>query len=288
MSMRALKISSTITNREAQSLDKYLQEISKIKLLSPREEEQLSILVKNGDRAAKDTLTRSNLRFVVSVAKQYQGRGLSLPDLINEGNVGLINAAGKFDSTRGFKFISFAVWWIRQSMLQALAEKSRTIRLPTNKILLKNKVYKAQSELEQELGRSPSTDEVADVLDIDVKEITDSLLQNNPVSLDSPFIPGEEGSLLDTLENPNVGKTERQIYFSESLSFDIDRSLQVLTDRQKETICYFFGIGVEYSMTLEDIGQKFNLTTERVRQIRDKAIDKLRTTASRDLLRPYL
>lgn len=286
--MRQLKISTSITNRESESLEKYLNEISKIRMISSEEEGELAILIREGDQDAQDTLTRANLRFVVSVAKQYQGRGLSLSDLINEGNVGLITAAGKFDNTKGFKFISFAVWWIRQSILQALIEKSRTIRLPSNKVHLKNRVYKAQSVLEQQLGRPASSGEVSEMLEIDEKEITLSLLQNTPVSLDSPFSPGEEGSLLDTLENPDANKPEEQLYHKISLSQEINRSLQILSDRQKETICYFFGIGVENSMTLEDIGRKFDLTTERVRQIRDKAIGKLRAAPSSNLLRSFL
>jgi RNA polymerase primary sigma factor len=288
MSMRQLKISTSITNRESQSLEKYLQEIGKLKMISADEEVALAIQIRNGDKLAEAKLIKANLRFVVSVAKQFQGQGLSLSDMINEGNVGLIKAAGRFDNTRGFKFISFAVWWIRQSILQSLAENSRVIRLPVNKVMLKNRVYKAHAILEQQLDRSPSSEEISDMLQVDLEEINQILLQSNTVSLDTPFSPGEEGSLLDTLVNTNSGQTEQQIYHDESLKMEIDRTMQVLTERQKETICLFYGIGIDHPLTLEDIGRKFDLTPERVRQIRDKGILKLRSTLSRDLLRSYL
>lgn len=288
MAMRQLRISTSITNRDAQSLEKYLQEIGKLKMVNADEETALAILIREGNQAAVDKLTKANLRFVVSVAKQYQGQGLSLSDLINEGNIGLIKAAGRFDHTKGFKFISFAVWWIRQGILQALGDNARMIRLPANKILLKKQVYKAHSVLEQELGRAPSSEEISELLNIDLEEINHILLHNKTVSLDSPLLSGDEGSLLDTFVNPEASKTEEQHFHNESLKQEINRTMQFLTERQKETICYFFGIGMEHPLTLEDIGRKFDLTTERVRQIRDKAILKLRASKSTALLRSFL
>ncbi|MBC7874326.1 MAG: sigma-70 family RNA polymerase sigma factor [Ferruginibacter sp.] len=287
--MRQLKITNSITNRESKSLEKYLQEIGRIEMISTEEEVQLSLLIKDGDQVALDRLTKANLRFVVSVAKQYQGQGLSLSDLINEGNVGLIKAAGRFDATRGFKFISFAVWWIRQNILGALAENARVIRLPLNKVALKARIHKTQSKLLQQLERSPSADEVAEALDMDVDEITLTMdHKDNMVSLDSPFSQDEEGSLLDVLENHDSDKTEGQLYHTESLKQEIERSMQLLTHRQKETICYFFGIGRDNPISLEDIAMKFDLTPERVRQIKDIAITKLRTTLPSNLLRNFL
>ena len=289
MSMRQLKITKSITNRESQSLEKYLQEIGKVELISPEEEVRLATLIKQGDQKALDRLTKANLRFVVSVAKQYQNQGLSLPDLINEGNLGLIKAAQRFDETRGFKFISYAVWWIRQSILQALAEQARIVRLPLNKVGLTNRIQKAYSQLEQEFEREPSAEELAEVLDMDIEEVTSSLgINARHVSMDTPLSEGEEGTLLDVLENTNAEKTDQLLDHTQSLKTEIDRSLGTLTERQKEVICYFFGIGVDHPLSLEDIGDKFNLTRERVRQIKDKAITKLKTQNRTRVLRTYL
>ncbi|MET0635904.1 MAG: RNA polymerase sigma factor RpoD/SigA [Chitinophagaceae bacterium] len=287
--MRQLKITKSITNRESQSLEKYLQEIGKVELITPEEEVRLAALIRQGDQVALDRLTKANLRFVVSVAKQYQNQGLSLPDLINEGNFGLIKAAQRFDETRGFKFISYAVWWIRQSILQALAEQSRIVRLPLNKVGLTNRIQKAFSTLEQQFEREPSAEELADMLEMDLDEVTATLgLSSRHVSMDTPLSEGEDGTLIDVLANPNADKTDVLLEHTESLKLEIDRSLKTLTDRQKEVICYFFGIGVDHPMSLEDIGEKFNLTRERVRQIKDKAITKLRATNRTQQLRVYL
>lgn len=289
MSMRQLKITKSITNRESQSLEKYLQEIGKVELISPEEEVKLAARIKQGDQRALDRLTKANLRFVVSVAKQYQNQGLSLPDLINEGNLGLIKAAQRFDETRGFKFISYAVWWIRQSILQALAEQSRIVRLPLNKVGLTNRIQKAYSQLEQEYEREPSAEELAEVLEMDLDEISATLgISARHVSVDTPLADGEDNTLLDVLENPNAEKTDAELDHKESLKTEIDRSLKSLTERQKEVICYFFGIGVDHPMSLEDIGEKFNLTRERVRQIKDKAITKLKASNRCSMLRTYL
>ncbi len=289
MSMRQLKITKSITNRESQSLEKYLQEIGKVELISPEEEVRLARLIKQGDQRALDRLTKANLRFVVSVAKQYQNQGLSLPDLINEGNLGLIKAAQRFDETRGFKFISYAVWWIRQSILQSLAEQARIVRLPLNKVGLTNRIQKAFSQLEQEYEREPSAEELAEMLGLDIDEVTSTLSINaRHVSMDTPLSEGEEGTLLDVMENPNAARTERNIEHDESLKLEIERSLKALTERQKEVICYFFGIGIDHPMSLEDIGDHFSLTRERVRQIKDKAITKLKTTTRSRILRSYL
>jgi RNA polymerase primary sigma factor len=289
MSMRQLKITKSITNRESQSLEKYLQEIGKVELISPEEEVKLATLIKQGDQMALDRLTKANLRFVVSVAKQYQNQGLSLPDLINEGNLGLIKAAQRFDETRGFKFISYAVWWIRQSILQSLAEQSRIVRLPLNKVGLTNRIQKAYSLLEQQFEREPSPEELAEVLQMDLEEVSATLgLSARHVSMDTPMSEGEDSTLLDVLENPNAEKTDADLDHKESLIIEIDRSLKTLTERQKEVICFFFGIGVDHPMSLEDIGEKFNLTRERVRQIKDKAITKLRAANRCKMLRTYL
>ena len=289
MSMRQLKITKSITNRESQSLEKYLQEIGKVELISPEEEVKLATLIKQGDQMALDRLTKANLRFVVSVAKQYQNQGLSLPDLINEGNLGLIKAAQRFDETRGFKFISYAVWWIRQSILQSLAEQSRIVRLPLNKVGLTNRIQKAYSLLEQQFEREPSPEELAEVLQMDLEEVSATLgLSARHVSMDTPMSEGEDSTLLDVLENPNAEKTDAELDHKESLIIEIDRSLKTLTERQKEVICFFFGIGVDHPMSLEDIGEKFNLTRERVRQIKDKAITKLRAANRCKTLRTYL
>jgi RNA polymerase primary sigma factor len=289
MSMRQLKITKSITNRESQSLEKYLQEIGKVELISPEEEVKLATLIKQGCQKSLDRLTKANLRFVVSVAKQYQNQGLSLPDLINEGNLGLIKAAQRFDETRGFKFISYAVWWIRQSILQALAEQSRIVRLPLNKVGLTNRIQKAYSLLEQQYEREPSAEELAEVLEMDIEEVSATLGINvRHVSMDSPLSDGEESTLMDVLENTNAEKTDGLLVHNESLKTEIDRSLKTLTDRQKEVICYFFGIGVDHPMSLEDIGERFSLTRERVRQIKDKAITKLKASNRCKLLRTYL
>ncbi|MBI3137427.1 MAG: RNA polymerase sigma factor RpoD/SigA [Sphingobacteriales bacterium] len=287
--MRQLKITKSITNRESQSLEKYLQEIGKVELITPEEEVKLATLIKQGDQRALDRLTKANLRFVVSVAKQYQNQGLSLPDLINEGNLGLIKAAQRFDETRGFKFISYAVWWIRQSILQALAEQARIVRLPLNKVGLTNRIQKAFSQLEQQYEREPSAEELAEVLDMDLDEVSSTLgINARHVSMDSPLSEGEENTLIDVLVNPNAEKTDGELDHNESLKTEIDRSLKTLTERQKEVICFFFGIGVDHPMSLEDIGERFNLTRERVRQIKDKAITKLKTSNRCKLLRTYL
>src|SRR3954462_2082146 len=287
--MRQLKISKQVTNRETASLDKYLQEIGKVDLITADEEVELARKIRSGDQWALDKLTKANLRFVVSVAKQYQNQGLSLPDLINEGNLGLIKAAQRFDETRGFKFISYAVWWIRQSILQALAERSRIVRLPLNKVGLTNRIQKAYSQLEQEYEREPSPEELAEILELETEEVSATLgIAARHVSMDTPLSEGEENTLMDVLENPNAERTEKNIEHVESLKQEIGRSLKALTERQKEVICYFYGIGVDHPMSLEDIGERFNLTRERVRQIKDKAITKLRTTQRSKHLRSYL
>ena len=287
--MRQLKISKSITNRESQSLEKYLQEIGKVELISSEEEVKLAKLIRQGDQRALDRLTKANLRFVVSVAKQYQNQGLSLPDLINEGNLGLIKSAQRFDETRGFKFISYAVWWIRQSILQAIAEQSRIVRLPLNKVGLNNKILKAFSQLEQQFEREPSAEELAELLGMELEEVAATLgTSARHISVDTPLSEGEENTLLDVLENPNAEKSDGDLIHKESLKTEIDRSLTALTERQKEVICYFFGIGVDHPMSLEDIGDKYNLTRERVRQIKDKAITKLRTVTRCNLLKTYL
>ena len=284
-----LKITKSITNRESQSLEKYLQEIGKVDLLTPEEEVDLAQRIKQGDQQALEKLTKANLRFVVSVAKQYQNQGLSLSDLINEGNLGLIKAAQRFDETRGFKFISYAVWWIRQSILQALAEQSRIVRLPLNKVGSLNKINKAFSELEQEYEREPSADELADLLDIPTEEVQTTLgVAARHVSMDAPFVEGEDNSLLDVLENGGTPGTDSKLEYKESLRREIERSLSTLTDRQRDVIKLYFGIGVEHPMSLEDIGERFGLTRERVRQIKDKAINKLRNTSRSKLLKNYL
>lgn len=287
--MRQLKITKSITNRESQSLEKYLQEIGKVDLLTPEEEVDLAKKIKQGNQLALEKLTKANLRFVVSVAKQYQNQGLSLSDLINEGNLGLIKAAQRFDETRGFKFISYAVWWIRQSILQALAEQSRIVRLPLNKVGSLNKINKAFSELEQEYEREPSPDELAGQLEIPTEEVETTLgVAARHVSMDAPFVDGEDNSLLDVLENTGTPGTDIDLEYKESLRREIERSLSTLTDRQMDVIKLYFGIGVEHPMSLEDIGDKFGLTRERVRQIKDKAINKLRSQNRSKLLKHYL
>lgn len=287
--MRQLKITKSITNRESQSLEKYLQEIGKVDLLTPEEEVDLAKKIKQGDQEALEKLTKANLRFVVSVAKQYQNQGLSLSDLINEGNLGLIKAAQRFDETRGFKFISYAVWWIRQSILQALAEQSRIVRLPLNKVGSLNKINRAFSELEQEFEREPSAEELASVLEIATEEVETTLgVAARHVSMDAPFVDGEDNSLLDVLENNTTPGTDDDLNYTQSLRREIERSLGTLTERQCDVIKLYFGIGVEHPMSLEDIGDKFGLTRERVRQIKDKAINKLRSVSRSKLLKHYL
>ncbi|MBL0054610.1 MAG: RNA polymerase sigma factor RpoD/SigA [Chitinophagaceae bacterium] len=287
--MRQLKITKSITNRESQSLEKYLQEIGKVELITPEEEVKLAIRIKQGDQLALEKLTKANLRFVVSVAKQYQNQGLTLPDLINEGNLGLIKAAQRFDETRGFKFISYAVWWIRQSILQALAEQSRIVRLPLNKVGLTNRISKAYSQLEQEYEREPTPEELAFLLDMDPDEVAATLgVAARHVSMDQPLSDGEDSTLIDVLINTNAASTDNELAFKASLKTEIDRSLSTLTERQKDVIRFFFGIGVDHALSLEDIGEHFNLTRERVRQIKDKAITKLRTASRCKLLKTYL
>jgi RNA polymerase primary sigma factor len=287
--MRQLKITKSITNRESQSLEKYLQEIGKVDLLTPEEEVDLAQRIRQGDQLALEKLTKANLRFVVSVAKQYQNQGLSLSDLINEGNLGLIKAAQRFDETRGFKFISYAVWWIRQSILQALAEQSRIVRLPLNKVGSLNKINRAFSELEQEFEREPSAEELAEQLEIPAEEVETTLgVAARHVSMDAPFVEGEDNSLLDVLENSSTPQTDSALEYRESLRLEIERSLNTLTERQCDVIKLYFGIGVEHPMSLEDIGDRFGLTRERVRQIKDKAINKLRSASRSKLLKHYL
>jgi RNA polymerase primary sigma factor len=286
--MRQLKISKQITNRESQSLDKYLQEIGKVDLLTPDEEVVLAKRIKDGDQMALERLTKANLRFVVSVAKQYQNQGLSLGDLINEGNLGLIKAAQRFDETRGFKFISYAVWWIRQSILQALAEQSRIVRLPLNRVGSLNKISKTFSELEQKYEREPSPEELADVLEVSSSEVVDTMkISGRHVSMDAPFAQGEENSLLDVLENDTEEKPDSGL-MTDSLRKEVQRALSTLTQREADVITLYFGLNGEHAMTLEEIGEKFNLTRERVRQIKEKAIRRLRHTSRSKALKPYL
>ncbi|MBP3548780.1 MAG: RNA polymerase sigma factor RpoD/SigA [Rikenellaceae bacterium] len=285
--MRQLKITKSITNRESASLDKYLQEIGKEDLITVEEEVELAQRIKKGDQEALEKLTKANLRFVVSVAKQYQNQGLSLPDLINEGNLGLIKAAEKFDETRGFKFISYAVWWIRQSILQALAEQSRIVRLPLNQVGSLNKINKAFARFEQENERTPSPEELANALELPKEKVSDTLrVAGRHVSVDAPFADGEDNSLLDVLVNTDSPNADRGL-INESLSTEVERALSTLTDREKDIIKYFFGIGCQ-EMTLEEIGEKFGLTRERVRQIKEKAIRRLRHSSRSKLLKSYL
>lgn len=284
--MRQLKITKSITNRESASLDKYLQEIGREELISPSEEVELAQRIKQGDQKALDKLTRANLRFVVSVAKQYQNQGLSLPDLIDEGNLGLIRAAQKFDETRGFKFISYAVWWIRQSILQALAEQSRIVRLPLNQVGSLNKITKEMARFEQENERRPSTEELAERLDMAVDKVSNTIqVSGRHISVDAPFVEGEDNSLLDVLTNDDSPLADSDLN-KESLSKEVDRALRQLYDREREILKMFFGIGCQ-EMTLEEIGAKFDLTRERVRQIKEKAIRRLKGQKSR-LLKSYL
>ncbi|TDH21341.1 RNA polymerase sigma factor RpoD/SigA [Segetibacter sp. 3557_3] len=287
--MRQLRITKSITNRESQSLERYLQEIGKLELITPEQEVALAAKIRKGDEKAFEALTKANLRFVVSVAKQYQNQGLTLPDLINEGNLGLIKAAQRFDETKGFKFISYAVWWIRQSILQALAEQSRIVRLPLNKVGLSNRITKAYQLLEQEFEREPTTDEIADYLDLPIQEVAEALqMTTRHVSVDSPVSEEEDSTLLDVLVNKNASEADEKLMYEDSLKMQIGISLQGLTERQKTVLCYFYGIGVETPLSLEDIGEHFCITRERARQIKDKAITKLRTASNSEELRVFL
>ncbi len=286
-SMRQLKITKSITNRESASLDKYLQEIGREELITVEEEVELAGRIRNGDRIAQEKLIRANLRFVVSVAKQYQNQGLSLPDLINEGNLGLIKAAEKFDETRGFKFISYAVWWIRQSILQALAEQSRIVRLPLNQVGSLNKINKAFARFEQEHERKPSAEELAEELDLPIDKVAETLkMSGRHVSVDAPFVEGEDNSLIDVMVNEDSPNADRGL-INESLSKEIDRALATLTEREADIIRKFFGIGTP-EMTLEEIGEELGLTRERVRQIKEKAIRRLWSNSRSKLLKTYL
>ncbi len=282
------KITKQYTNRESQSLDKYLQEIGRVELLDPEEEIDLARRIKKGDQKALEKLTKANLRFVVSVAKQYQNQGLSLGDLINEGNLGLIKAAKRFDETRGFKFISYAVWWIRQSILQALAEQSRIVRLPLNRVGALNKIGKAFSTLEQEFEREPSASELAEELDMSLFEVADTLkISGRHLSMDAPFAQGEDNRLLDVIQDERTPLPDHSL-IKESLSKEVERALGTLTEREAEVIRLYFGLGREHSLTLEEIGEKFQLTRERVRQIKEKAIRRLRHASRSKQLRAYL
>ncbi len=286
--MRQLKISKQVTNRETASLDKYLQEIGKVDLISAEEEVSLAQRIRQGDRAALEKLTKANLRFVVSVSKQYQNQGLSLPDLINEGNLGLIKAAQRFDETRGFKFISYAVWWIRQSILQALAEQSRIVRLPLNKIGAINKINKAYAKLEQEYEREPNFDEIAEMLEITETEVKDSLRNSGRhVSMDAPLMQDEDNNLYDVLRSDDIPTPESGLIY-ESLKKEIERAISTLTLRESEVIRSYFGLNGSHPMTLEEIGEKFDLTRERVRQIKEKAIRRLKNTSRSKILQSYL
>ena len=283
-----VKVSKQYTNRESQSLDKYLQEIGKVELLTAEEEIDLARRIKKQDQKALEKLTKANLRFVVSVAKQYQNQGLSLGDLINEGNLGLIKAAKRFDETRGFKFISYAVWWIRQSILQALAEQSRIVRLPLNRVGALNKIGKAFSTLEQEFEREPSASELAEELDMSLYEVADTLkISGRHLSMDAPFAQGEDNRLLDVIQDERTPMPDSDL-MKESLSREVERALSTLSEREAEVIRLYFGLGREHSLTLEEIGEKFNLTRERVRQIKEKAIRRLRHASRSKALRAYL
>ena len=285
--MRQLKITKSITNRESASLDKYLQEIGKYELISVEEEVELAQRIRRGDQSAIEKLTRANLRFVVSVAKQYQNQGLSLPDLINEGNLGLIKAAEKFDETRGFKFISYAVWWIRQSIMQAINEQSRIVRLPLNQVSSLSKYNKAVSDFEQQHQRKPSPEELSAILDLPQEKVVDTMrVSGKHVSVDAPFVQGEENSLLDVLENTDSQVADGNL-MNESLSKEIERAFSTLTERERSILKYSFGIGCQ-ELSLEEIGDQYGRTRERVRQIREKAIRRLRNTSRSTLLKAYL
>jgi RNA polymerase primary sigma factor len=285
--MRQLKITQSITNRESQSLDKYLSEIAKVDLITAQEEVILAQKIREGDQAALERLTKTNLRFVVSVAKQYQNQGLTLGDLINEGNLGLIKAAKRFDETKGFKFISYAVWWIRQSILSAVADQSRIVRLPLNQVGSLSKIRKSSSKLEQQFERPPTPEELADDLETTVEKISDSLANSGRhISFDAPFVVGEENTLLDVMQSTDAGTDSELI--TDSLSQEIKRSLGILADRERQVIVLFFGLGTTAAHSLEEIGEKFSLTRERVRQIKDKALMRLRHNSKSRLLQSYL
>ena len=286
--MRQLKITKQVTNRETASLDKYLQEIGKVELISAEEEVELAQRIKQGDKVALEKLTKANLRFVVSVAKQYQNQGLSLPDLINEGNLGLIKAAQRFDETRGFKFISYAVWWIRQSILQALAEQSRIVRLPLNKIGSINKINKTYAKLEQEFEREPNAEEIAEVLEITEQEVKESMKNaGRHISMDAPLIQDEDNTMYDVLKSEEAPTPETELLY-ESLRKEIDRAISTLTQREQDVVRLYFGLNGSHPMTLEEIGEKFDLTRERVRQIKEKAIRRLKHTSRSKILKSYL
>jgi RNA polymerase primary sigma factor len=286
--MRQLKITKQITNRESQSLDKYLQEIGKVDLISAEMEVELAKRIREGDQIALEKLTKANLRFVVSVAKQYQNNGLTLGDLINEGNLGLIKAAKRFDEKRGFKFISYAVWWIRQSIMQALAEQSRIVRLPLNRVGSLNKISKTFSALEQKFQREPSTEEIAEVIGITIEEVQSDLkVSGRHISMDAPFVQGEENSLMDVLTDSNE-PTPDSVLMSDSLTTEVQRALSTLTTRESEVLGLYFGLNNGESMTLEEIGEKFHLTRERVRQIKEKATRRLRHTSRSKTLKSFL
>lgn len=286
--MRQLKITKQVTNRETQSLDKYLQEIGKMELLTPEEEVELARKIKQGDRKSLDRMTKANLRFVVSVAKQYQNQGLTLGDLINEGNVGLIKAAERFDETRGFKFISYAVWWIRQSILQSLAEQSRIVRLPLNKIGTLNKINRTFSKLEQDFEREPSVEEIALALDLSPDDIKMTMrTSGRHVSMDAPIQQGEDSTLIELLESEGTPQPDQNL-MNESLKREIERALGTLTKREADIIRYYYGIGLRVSANLEEIAAKFDLTRERVRQIKEKSIRRLKHTSRSKVLRTYL
>ncbi len=286
--MRQLKITKQVTNRETASLDKYLQEIGKVELISAEEEVELAQRIKQGDKIALEKLTKANLRFVVSVAKQYQNQGLSLPDLINEGNLGLIKAAQRFDETRGFKFISYAVWWIRQSILQALAEQSRIVRLPLNKIGSINKINKTYAKLEQEFEREPNAEEIAEVLEITEQEVKESMKNaGRHISMDAPLIQDEDNNMYDVLKSEEAPTPETELLY-ESLRKEIDRAISTLTQREQDVVRLYFGLNGSHPMTLEEIGEKFDLTRERVRQIKEKAIRRLKHTSRSKILKSYL
>ena len=286
--MRQLKITKQVTNRETASLDKYLQEIGKVELISAEEEVELAQRIKQGDKIALEKLTKANLRFVVSVAKQYQNQGLSLPDLINEGNLGLIKVAQRFDETRGFKFISYAVWWIRQSILQALAEQSRIVRLPLNKIGSINKINKTYAKLEQEFEREPNAEEIAEVLEITEQEVKESMKNaGRHISMDAPLIQDEDNTMYDVLKSEEAPTPETELLY-ESLRKEIDRAISTLTQREQDVVRMYFGLSGSHPMTLEEIGEKFDLTRERVRQIKEKAIRRLKHTSRSKILKSYL
>ena len=286
--MRQLKITKQITNRESQSLEKYFQEISKVEMITAEEEVELARRIREGDQMALEKLCKANLRFVVSVAKQYQNSSMTLGDLINEGNLGLIKAASRFDEKRGFKFISYAVWWIRQSIMQALAEQSRIVRLPLNRVSSLNRISKTFSDLEQKYQRDPSAEELADVLELSADEVSDNMkFANKKVSVDAPFATGDGNSLLDVLEDDQIESTDSELMI-DSLRREVQRALTTLTTREAEVIANYYGLGDDPSMTLEEIGERYGLTRERVRQIKEKATKKLRHSSRSKMLKTYL